>query len=268
MDRPPKFRLGLGNDRRWNDSTDGDCIRAVERALSIGYRHLDTAQVYENETPIGQAIQDALVPREELTVVTKLHSDHLAYDDIFDCVDERLSALGLDRIDLLYVHWPFDPYDPETTLAAFAELQSAGKIRHIGVSNYAIEMVETAREYADIFALQVEMHPLLPQREIVEYVQKNGLWAIAHTPLARGEVTDIDEIRHVADKHRITPVQATLAWHLQRDNVAAVPKASGDHIQENFESLSVKLDEEDVRRIDSIDRRERFVDPDIAPWNQ
>jgi 2,5-diketo-D-gluconate reductase B len=262
------FKLGLGNDRRHDDSTEADWRKAVLQSLETGYRHIDTAQAYGNEEAIGRAIADSDVAREELFIATKLHSDYLSYDDVIECAGERLESLQLEVIDLLYVHWPFAPYDPEETFPAFEELRDRDKIRHIGVCNFSIDLVERAREHVDeLFTVQIEMHPLLPQREFIEYANDNDLWIVAHTPLAKGRVLDHPIIRDVAESNNATPAQVTIAWLLENDKVAAIPKATGDHIVENFGALSLELDVEDIRRIDAIEERHRVVDPDIAPWN-
>ena len=167
----------------------------------------------------------------------------------------------------MYVHWPAREYDPETTLAAFDELHDAGKIDRVGVSNFLPEQVEEAVETLDapVFANQVELHPLLPQTGLRARCDELGVNVVAYSPLARGAVTEVSEIRDVAEKHDATPGQVSLAW-LREKGVTAIPKTSGGHLRENWESLSVDLDDEDVERIDDIGRRDRRVDPGFAPW--
>ncbi|UPV76236.1 aldo/keto reductase [Halorussus limi] len=260
-------RLGLGT---W-ENTDGEtCAESVRQALEMGYRHIDTAQAYDNEEYVGQGIADADVDREDVFLATKIWTSNLSYDDVIHTAKESLDKLGVDYVDLLYVHWPANEYDPEDTLPAFDQLHDDGLIENVGVSNFEPRHLDEAREILDapVFANQVEMHPMLPQDELVEYGRENDVNLVAYSPLARGEVFDVPEIQEVAEKHDASAAQVSLAWLLQRDGVAAIPKASSeDHIRDNWGALDLELDDEDVEKIESIDRRERRVDPDFGPWN-
>lgn len=256
--------LGLGT---WENRDLGQCAASVETALETGYRHVDTAQAYDNEAGVGEGLAAADVPREELFLATKVWVSNLAYDDVVRSTKESLDRLGTDYVDLLYVHWPARAYDPEDTLTAFAELRDDGYVQRVGVSNFEPEHLEEARDVLGElpFANQVEMHPLLPRKELREYAAENEIELVAYSPLARGSVFDVPEIREVAEKHDASAAQVSLAW-LRGKGVAAIPKATGrDHIRDNWDSLSVELDEEDVETIDGIERRERIVHPDFAP---
>ncbi|WP_440008142.1 aldo/keto reductase [Halomicrococcus sp. SG-WS-1] len=266
MDELP--RIGLGT----YDNTDPEqCADVVAAALEMGYRHVDTAQEYDNEAYVGEGIAQANVDREDVFLATKVWDDNLAHDDVLASTNESLDRLGVDSLDLLYVHWPRDTYDAEDTLPAFDELYDEGTIDHVGVSNFTPDQLDTARETLDapIFAHQVEMHPLLQQEELQEYAREHDHWLVAYSPVARGKVTEVDEIREVAEKHDATPYQVSLAWLAAKENVAAIPKTSSEeHLQDNFEARKIDLDDEDVAAIDGIEREERIVDPDDAPWNQ
>lgn len=259
-------KLGLGT---WQN-TDGDqCAESVRTALEMGYRHIDTAQAYDNEEYVGRGIADADVDRDDVFLATKVWTDNLEADDVHASTDESLDKLGVDYVDLLYVHWPAEDYDPKETLAAFDELQDGGKIRNIGVSNFLPEQLDEARELTDhdILANQVEMHPLFQQEELQAYAREHDIYLVAYSPLARGKVTEVEEIREVAEKHDASPQQVSLAWLASKENVAAIPKAtSEEHIRDNYEALSLELDDEDVEKIDGIEQEERQVDPDFAPW--
>ena len=175
----------------------------------------------------------------------------------------------MESVDLLYVHWPAGQYDAEETLAAFQELVDSGLVDRIGVSNFEPRHLDEARDVLgeDPFANQVEMHPLLPQADLREYAEGRDLELVAYSPLARGEVFDVPEVEAVAEKHDVSEAQVSLAW-LREKGVTAIPKATGEaHIRDNVASLEVDLDDEDVAKIDGIDRRERQVDPDFGPWN-
>lgn len=262
---PPEVKIGLGTG-----SLTGDiCREAVKTALRIGYRHIDTAQSYENEKEIGKALADSKISRDELFLATKIHSENLGYDDILTSVEQSCSRLGVDSIDLLYIHWPAHTYNPSETMAAFERLYNNGRIKHIGVSNFTRELLSEAQLISDapLFANQVEMHPFLQQKEIHEFALENEILTVAHSPFAGGEVFKNQILSKVADKHDVSIAQVTLAWLLGKKNVAVIPQATGRHLYENFNSISLSLDQEDLTAIESIDREVRTVDYDFAPWN-
>jgi len=259
-------KLGLGT---WQNTDAETCAESVAHALDLGYRNVDTAQVYDNEEHVGEGIAAADLDREEVFLATKVWISNLAHDDVLASTDESLDKLGVDAVDLLYVHWPAGEYDAEETLAAFDELYDAGKIERVGVSNFEPRHLDEARELLDapLFANQVEMHPLLQQEELVDYAQEHDVTLVAYSPLARGKVFEVDELSEIAEKHGVSEAQVSLAWLMGKENVVAIPKASSDaHIEDNFGALDLELDDEDVAKIESIDREERQVDPDFAPW--
>ncbi|SEW03865.1 aldo/keto reductase [Halobacterium jilantaiense] len=258
--------LGLGT---WQNDDPQDCTDSVQAALEMGYRHVDTAQAYQNEDAVGDGLAAADVDREDIFLATKVWTSELGHDDVLSSTEESLDKLGVDYVDLLYVHWPAEEYDAEDTLSAFAELRERGDIDRIGVSNFEPRHLDEAKDvFGELpFANQVELHPLLPQTELREYADGEDIELVAYSPLARGEVFDVPEIQDVAEKHGVSEAQVSLAW-VREKGVTAIPKATGeDHIADNWASLDVDLDDEDVAKIDSIDRRERQVDPDFGPWN-
>ncbi len=258
--------LGLGT---WKNSDPETCAESVATALETGYRHIDTAQAYNNEAAVGDGIERAAVDREEVFLATKIWIDNLAYDDVLETAEASLDRLGVDSVDLLYVHWPSRTYDAEDTLAAFNELYDRGKIDRIGVSNFQPEQVAEAIELSDapIFANQVECHPLLQQADLREVCADHDVELVAYSPLARGAVFDVPEIEAIADDHGVSPAQISLAW-LREEGVTAIPKAtSEDHISDNWASLSVDLTDDDLATIRGIDRTDRQVDPGFGPWN-
>ncbi|WP_435076025.1 aldo/keto reductase [Halococcus sp. AFM35] len=257
--------LGLGT---WENEDPEQCAESVRSALDMGYRHIDTAQAYGNEESVGEGIAQADVPRKEIFLATKVWKSNLNYDDVIHSTTESLDKLDTGAVDLLYTHWPSGEYDPEDTLPAFEELKDRGAIDRIGVSNFEPEHLDEAREVLDepIFANQVECHPLLQQEELREYCDDHDIELVAYSPLARGKVFEVDELSEVADKHDASEAQVSLAW-LREKGITAIPKAtSDDHIADNWASLGVELDDEDVEKIDDIDERERQVDPGFAPW--
>ena len=259
-------RIGLGT---WQHTDPEQCVESMGLALEMGYRHIDTAQSYDNEELVGRGIAESDVDREEVFLATKVSTSNLAYDDVLESTRESREKLGVDTIDLLYVHWPRRTYDPERTLTAFQELHDDGVIAHIGVSNFEPRHLDEAATVLDtpVFANQVEMHPLCPQHELVERAQRDGHWLVAYSPLARGAIFDHPDIAAVTEAEGITPAQVCLAWCLSKDRVAVIPKATGEaHLRENFEAGEIELSTESIERLDDIEKRDRQVNPSNAPW--
>ncbi len=258
--------LGLGT---WENTDAEQCAVSVEFALETGYRHIDTAQVYDNESSVGRGIATADVDREEIFLATKVWIDNLSYDDVIDTTEASLDRLGVDRVDLMYVHWPARAYDAEQTLSAFDELLDRGLVDRVGVSNFEPEQVEEAVDLLDapVFANQVECHPLLPQEELRAACDDHDVEVVAYSPLARGAVMDDPVLTDIADDHAVSAAQVSLAW-LREKGVTAIPKATSEaHIEDNWASLDCSLSPAEIERIDAIDRTDRRVDPGFAPWN-
>lgn len=260
--------IGLGT---WQNDDPEQCAASVREAIEMGYRHIDTARFYENEGAVGNGIASADVPRESVFLASKLHpmAEGLAHDEVYDGIEQSLSLLGVDALDLVYVHWPVGNYDAGETLSAFEDLVADGLARHVGVSNFDIALLDEALAELDgpLFANQVERHPMLPRDDLVAHAQAHDYYLVAYSPLGRGEALELPAVEAVAEKHDISPAQACLAWVTYPDNVVAVPKATGrEHLVDNLEAADVELDPEDVERIDAVERGERFVDRDGAPW--
>ena len=256
--------LGLGT---WENDDPTQCTESVKTALETGYRHVDTAQIYGNEAAVGDGIAAADVDRDDVFLATKVWIDQLAPEDVAASTRESLEKLGTEYVDLLYVHWPAGAYDPEETLPAFAELRDDGLVDRIGVSNFEPHHLDAATDALGEapFANQVEMHPLLRQEELREYADANGVELVAYSPLARGNVLDDSAITHIAEKHGVSAAQVSLAW-LREKGVTAIPKATGeDHIADNWASLGLELDDEDIEEIDTLGRTDRQLNPDFGP---
>lgn len=248
-----------------------DCVANVTRALDVGYRHIDTAQSYGNEAYVGDAIEESAVPRDDVFLATKIDTDNLAPEDVLESVEDSRNKLGVETIDLLYVHWPTGEYDAESTLEAFDELVQNATIDRIGLSNFRVDQLEEADRIlsAPIFAHQVECHPMLPQNQLVEFAAETDHHLVAYSPIARGGVSEIPEIADIAGNHSATPVQVALAWLLKR-GIYPIPKASGDHIEENYRALDLadELSEADMEKVGGIKERDRLIDPEGAPWDE
>ncbi|QSG15739.1 aldo/keto reductase [Halapricum desulfuricans] len=247
MDLPP---VGLG--------TMGiDEPSAISTALEVGYRHLDTAQIYENERVVGEGLADSALPREGVTLATKLWVDSLAPGDVESGTRASLDRLGVDRVDLLYVHRPRGGYDPEGTMAALETVRERGLTEHLAVSNFTPEQYERAQAHCDapLVANQVEFHPLFQQSDLLDHAREHGYTVVAYSPLAGGEVFDVPEIRAVAEKHDTSPAAVSIAWVLSHENVVTIPKASSrEHLEANLAARELRLDHGDIERIDGIER--------------
>jgi 2,5-diketo-D-gluconate reductase B len=247
------------------------CTAAVASALHVGYRFVDTAEMYENERAVGRALDRADVSPEDVVVATKIHSKNLAYEDVLAHAERSRERLGVDAIDLLYVHWPIRAYDPADTLAAFDELHDRGTIRAVGVSNFTPALLAEAMDVLDapIAAHQVECHVLLQQPELRRLAREHDHALVAYSPLAKGEALDDPVVQDVASEYDATPAQVALAWLLAKDTVVPIPRSRSEaHIQENFDAQSVDLDASAIERLDATDREERQVDFPDAPWNR
>ncbi|WP_135820242.1 aldo/keto reductase [Halostella litorea] len=263
-DRIPDVGIGT-----YENSDPEVCAESVATALDAGYRHVDTAEMYGNEAAVGEGIARADVDREDVFVATKIDSSNLAYDDALASAEACLDRLGVESVDLLYVHWPIRTYDPEETLAAFDELYDRGLVRNVGLSNFTPDLLDEAIDRLDapLAAHQVECHPLLPQDELRAHADEHGYRLVAYSPLAKGRVLEMPELVELAEENDATPAEVSLAWLLAK-GAAVIPKSSSsDHIRENLAARDLTLDAEELARIDAIDHRERQVDFDAAPWN-
>ncbi|WP_158854464.1 aldo/keto reductase [Halorhabdus sp. CUG00001] len=245
-------------------------VESVKRALGVGYRHLDTADHYQYTDAVGAAIAEQSVPRENLFVATKLHSADLDPDSIVDRVDALSQALNVEVIDLVSVHWPTDAYDPERTFETLGRLQEAGDIRHVGVCNFTPNLLREAVDCSPvpIVAHQFEIHPFLPQNELIEASREVGSHVVAHSPLAGGRVFESETLQALADDQGVSVAQVVLAWLLDRKKVCPIPKATGEHIEENFAATALSIDAKAFDRIDNINTRYRIVDYEFAPWDE
>ena len=244
--------LGYGTARM----DESEAREAMARAIDVGYRHIDTAQVYGTEPAVGQAIADSAVDREEFFVTTKISTENVRYDDVHESFESSLERLRTDYVDLLLIHAPVEDVPVEETLSAMNELQEEGSVRHVGVSNFSVAQMEEAREASEtpIFTNQVEYHPRHGQNDVLTYCIENGVMLTAYSPLDVGEVALDETLRDVAESHGKTASQVALRWLLQQEMVSAIPKAaSEEHQRENFDVFDFELSDEDMRAIFSID---------------
>jgi len=258
--------LGFGT---WQ-ITGERCRARVADALAVGYRHVDTARMYENEADVGRGLRDGGVDRADVFLTTKLWVDELSHERVLAAADESLQRLATDYVDLLLIHWPSEETPLEETLEAMMALRERGRVRHVGVSNFPPSWLERARRAAPIVCDQVEYHPFLSQRRLLETVRDHGMALVAYSPLAHGRATDDKTLGGIGADHGKSAAQVALRWLLQQERVAAIPKAaSREHLEENFDVFDFELDADEVQTIAALDRGERLVDPDVAPpWER
>ena len=257
-------KLGLGTARL----RGGDCLEGVGHALAIGYRAIDTAQRYENETEVGQAVAASPVRREEVFLTTKV--DHWTAPDVTRSMQESLRKLRTDYVDLLLIHWPSTDVPLAETLDAMVALCDAGHVRAIGVSNFPPSLYREAIGLAPIITNQVEYHPYLSQRTLLDITEEHGLMLTSFSPLGRGVVLDDPVLVAVAAAHGKGTDQVALRWLVQQPRVSTNPKSSDpERRRRNLDVFDFELSEEEMQRIHALDRGERVIDPPFAPdWER
>lgn len=260
-------RLGLGTYRMQGDV----CRAAVESALALGYRHIDTAEMYGNEEAIGAAIAASRVARNDLHVTTKVWNENLAPDGIRRAFDTSLEKLRLDHVDLYLVHWPAGNMNLPAMFETLLRLKEEGRTRAIGVANFNIALLKTVVEEikAPIACNQVEYHVMLDQTRLRKYLAAKAIPLVAYCPLAQGRVASDETLAAIGRKHGASAAQVALKWLLDQDGVAAIPKASRAESQRaNLDALHVRLDDEDRQAIAALPKDKRFVNPGFAPaWD-
>src|SRR3954466_11297007 len=260
-------RLGLGTFRMQGET----CRAAVESALGLGYRHLDTAEMYGNEDAIGAAIAASGVARKDLHVTTKVWNENLAPDAMRRAFDASLKKLRLDRFDLYLVHWPARNMNLPAMFETLMKLKEEGGTRAIGVANFNIALLKTVVEEikAPIACNQVEYHVMLNQTPLRKYLTAKSIPLVAYCPLAQGRAASDKTLMAIGRKHGASAAQVALKWLLDQDNVAAIPKASRSESQKsNLGALHIGLDDEDRAAIAGLPKNKRFVNPGFAPaWD-
>ena len=243
--------LGFGT---WRLSRQ-ECVWAVERALALGYRHIDTAQIYANEDEVGRAIRNSGVDREGIFLVTKVWTSSFSYDDVIRSTHESLKKLQTEYVDLLLMHWPNPSVPLKETLGAMSELQEEGSVKHVGVSNFPSYMVEEATRHATVFCNQVEYHRYRAQDELLRQAREMDYLLTAYSPVAKGRVSNDATLKEIGEAYSKTPVQVALRWLIQQEKVVAIPKAaSEDHLRSNFDIFDFELSDEEMERIFALRR--------------
>jgi len=256
-------RIGLGT---W-PMKGAECQAAVESALSLGYRHLDTAEMYGNEDAVGAGLAASGLKRGDVFVTTKIWNDKTNGAAIRRAFDDSLDRLDTPYVDLLLIHWPSPELELADALRGLAVIRAEGRAKSIGVSNFPPRLLQRAIDVGvNLACLQVECHLLLDQSKLLGICRANGMALTAYSPLAKGANLESPVIDGVAAKHGATRGQVALAWLLAQDGVAMVPKAASPARQkENLGALEVKLDAEDLAALAALPKDRRLVNPAIAP---
>lgn len=245
-DEVPKLGLGTWQMDR------ATAERSVSTALEWGYRHIDTAQAYDNEDGVGRALSTSDVDRESVFLTTKVLPTNRSVEDIVRSTEESVDRLGVEQVDLLLIHWPHPLADLETVMRGLNEARDAGLTRHVGVSNFGVDRLDRAREYSDapVFTNQVLMHPWWPQRELLSYCQEHDVVLTAYSPLANGEAIDDDLLWELGERYDKTGPQVALRWSTQHRNVMTIPMStSREHLRENIDIFDFMLTREEHDRV-------------------
>lgn len=256
---------GFGTFRLQGDA----CRDAVLYAMHIGYRHIDTAQMYDNEEFVGEAIKHSGVARENYFLTTKIGNGMHSGPNVLASTEESLRKLGVDFVDLLLIHWPVPTVPVGETLDAMLQLKEDGKVRHIGVSNFTTRLLAEAQKHARIFANQVEYHPLLGQEALRALAEEHDFMLTAYAPLAQGRITGYRVITEIAEEMGVDPAAVGLAWLMEQEKVVPIPKATSQaHIEANFSAIDLVLSSEQIAAIDDLPKNHRIVTPNFGPdWD-
>jgi 2,5-diketo-D-gluconate reductase A len=247
-----------------------DTRKATLTALEVGYRHIDTAEMYGNEKGVGEAVRDSGLDRSEVFVTSKLNNGFHAHADALKAFDQSLADLGFDHLDLFLVHWPLPGIDVDfvETWKAMEEIYHSGRARAIGVSNF------TQHHLGRLFAEtevrpavnQIEVHPYLAQDDLRAFGAEHEIATEAWSPIAQGKVLDDPTVLRVAERTGRTPAQVTLRWHVQRGDIVFPKSVTRSRVEENFALFDFELSEDDMREISGLDRNQR-IGPDPDTFN-
>jgi 2,5-diketo-D-gluconate reductase A len=247
-----------------------ETTEATLAALEVGYRHIDTAEMYGNEKQVGEAVRASGIDRGDIFVTSKLNNNKHAYDDALSAFEQTLGDLDIDYLDLFLVHWPLPTVgDFVETWKAMEKMYAGGKVRAIGVSNFQPTHLRRLHGETDVTPAvnQVEIHPYLTNEEVRAFDTEHGIATEAWSPIAQGKVLDDPTITRIAEAHDKTPAQVTLRWHLQRGDIVFPKSVTRSRVEENFDVFDFELSGTDMTDISSLDRGERTgPDPDTFDY--
>jgi 2,5-diketo-D-gluconate reductase B len=249
----------------------GEALKlSVDSALDTGFRHIDTAQIYDNEAEVGEAIANSSVKRSDIFLTTKVWFDNFKKEKFEDSVVESLKKLRTDYVDLLLIHWPSpkDEVDMEEYLTCLNTCMKKGYTRSVGLSNFTAPLLEKAFSIVgkeSISVNQIEVHPFFQNKHLVNFCQRNGIEVVGYMPLAKGEVMNDDTLKAIAKAHDTSPASIAIAWQIQQGIIPIPASKNSEHIQSNLEARDIRLSPEEMEQIERLDTGERLIDPDFAP---
>ncbi len=261
-------QLGLGTFGR----TGPDGRASLDAAIEIGYRHLDTAQDYGTETNVGAAVRESGLPRSEFFVTTKVATGNLGAGKVIPSIEKSLSASGLDQFDLVLIHWPSpDGVAPSVYLPELAEAQARGLTRLIGVSNFTIALLTEAIGIVGVGTLaanQFELHPYLQNRKLAAFCDANDITVTCYMPIAKNRLSDDAVLAGIAANHGASIAQVALAFEMSKGYVVIPASSRREHLQDNFAASELRLTQDEIARIEALDRGTRIIDPVWGPdWD-
>ena len=243
--------------------TGNICFSAVKKALGMGYTHIDTAEIYGNHKEVGKAISGH--DRSNLFITSKVWRSDMNYDNLLDACDRALKEIGTEYLDLYLLHWPNDGIPIDESMNALNKLVEENKVLSIGISNFDDKMTESALKHSDlpIVTNQVEFHPYLYQKELLEYSKRKNILVTGYSPTARGLVSSDEIMTEIGNKYGKTSTQVSLRWLLQH-GLAVIPKSTGSHLKENIEIFDFSLKRNEMEAIDSLNKNKRLVNPSFT----
>jgi len=256
-------KVGLGTYKL----TGYEGIKSIEDALQIGYRHIDTAQVYNNEQETGKAVRNSKIGREKIFITTKVWPSD--FNNLLSIVEESLSKLKTDYVDLLLLHWPSDEESNKIGVEYLNAALHKGYTKSVGVSNFNLDQLAIALAQAPIICNQVEYHPFLSQQKMLTYLRQQNMFLTAYSPLALGKVVKDETLQQIAKKYKKTSSQVALRWLIQQGDIAVIPKASSsERRKENLNIFDFELAPNDMMAIFELDKSHRLGNPSWAPkWD-
>jgi diketogulonate reductase-like aldo/keto reductase len=264
--------IGLGT---WQ-MRGADCARAVADGLSLGYRHLDTAVMYDNEREVGEGLRASGLKRDEVFVTTKVLPSDIGAGTLQASAADSVKRLQVEAVDLLLIHWPNPSIPLAQSIKALCEVKKKGLARNIGVANFPVALlhdaVRLAADHGEKLATnQCEYHPLLSQAKLIEACHQHGITFVSYCPIGKGQLMQDPTITRIAKAHGVAPVQVIMRWHLQQPDVAAIPKSSSKaHQLQNLDVFGFTLSDEEMRALHGMARADgRMVNPSFAPqWDR
>lgn len=259
--------IGLGT---W-ELHDRICTRAVQQALRLGYRHIDTAQAYDNEREVGEGIRSSGIRREDVFVTTKVWTTHFAPNDLLRSTKDSLHKLRMSEVDLLLLHWPNKHVPLSETLGGLARAKEFGLTQHVGVSNFTVALLEEAVRVSPVPLVcnQVEYHPFLDQTKVINACDEHNIAVVAYSPIAKGQAKNDETLNRIAATHGKTAAQICLRWVVQQD-IVAIPRTSKiERLSENIDVFDFSLSDEEMNEIFAMARPDgRLTNVSFAPqWD-